>query len=385
MGLLEKMKQKGKRDAAASRVQRAWRRHRAAIFDHQRRETKETPPALPSLSAVNPGGSGTEKPSVPATKVNVAQEYTPSPPRNHPKILGGWSEGQQPDRDNSSRQGWSALDLPRAAANACEGVGAAADSAAITDCGRRSNTSDKVAEESAPSRQNTARHLPPSGMMAVRVRRGSEETSLVTPIVLTESGIAASEAAADDDGDVHLGLDNAQKNGAHQPWTVHVGSPNAASKCSTYSTERFHASGDAEAANARSPSSMLTKEAHGGNNPAELATPASSTAEVGKHQAGDARSKALVFLSTATRKSKENTARPWSALAATTNATPIAGGEGETVAAAASGTALDNTKPAAEQFFMEDSQVYLGCATCGVKYLVEAVDPRLPESTQGTF
>lgn len=33
--------------------------------------------------------------------------------------------------------------------------------------------------------------------------------------------------------------------------------------------------------------------------------------------------------------------------------------------------------------FMEDSQVYLGCSFCGVKFLVEAVDARLPESVQG--
>lgn len=385
MELLEKMKQKGKRDAATSRIQRSWRRHRAAIFDHQRRQTNETPPALPSLSSANPGGSGTEKLSVPATKENVTQEYTTSPLRDHSKTLGAWSEGQQPDRDNSSRQDWSALDLPRAATKACEGVEAAADSAAITDCDRRSNTSDKVAKESARSQQNPASHLPPSGMMTVRVRRGSEETSLVTPIVLTESGVAASEAAADDGGDVHLVPDNAQKNGAHQPWAVQVGSPNAASNGSTYSTERFYASGDAEAVNACSPPSRLTKKAHGGNDPAELATPASSTAEVTKHQASDGRSKSLVSLAAATRKSKENPTRPWSALAATTNTTPTAGGDGEMVAAAASGAAFDETQPAAELFFMEDSQVYLGCATCGVKYLVEAVDPRLPESAQGTF
>lgn len=39
--------------------------------------------------------------------------------------------------------------------------------------------------------------------------------------------------------------------------------------------------------------------------------------------------------------------------------------------------------PAAEQLFMEDTQVYLGCAACGVKYLVEAVDPEASKSTQG--
>lgn len=40
-------------------------------------------------------------------------------------------------------------------------------------------------------------------------------------------------------------------------------------------------------------------------------------------------------------------------------------------------TAVDN--------FMEDSQVYLGCSVCGVKYLVEAVDVRLPESAEGVW
>lgn len=38
-----------------------------------------------------------------------------------------------------------------------------------------------------------------------------------------------------------------------------------------------------------------------------------------------------------------------------------------------------------EQLFMEDTQVYLGCAVCGVKYLVEAVDPGPSKSTQGEF
>lgn len=36
-----------------------------------------------------------------------------------------------------------------------------------------------------------------------------------------------------------------------------------------------------------------------------------------------------------------------------------------------------------EQLFMEDTQVYLGCGMCGVKYLVEAVDPTVSKSTQG--
>lgn len=40
-------------------------------------------------------------------------------------------------------------------------------------------------------------------------------------------------------------------------------------------------------------------------------------------------------------------------------------------------------RPTAEQLFMEDTQVYLGCAACGVKYLVEAVDPD-PESSKST-
>lgn len=36
-----------------------------------------------------------------------------------------------------------------------------------------------------------------------------------------------------------------------------------------------------------------------------------------------------------------------------------------------------------EQLFMEDTQLYLGCVACGVKYLVEAVDPAPSRSTQG--
>lgn len=36
-----------------------------------------------------------------------------------------------------------------------------------------------------------------------------------------------------------------------------------------------------------------------------------------------------------------------------------------------------------EQLFMEDTQLYLGCAVCGVKYLVEAVEPEPPKATQG--
>lgn len=36
-----------------------------------------------------------------------------------------------------------------------------------------------------------------------------------------------------------------------------------------------------------------------------------------------------------------------------------------------------------EHLFMEDTQVYLGCAVCGVKYLVEAVDPGMAKSVEG--
>ena len=378
MELLEKQKRGRKRDAATSRIQRAWSRHRAAIFDRQQRETKETPPPLPPPSSVIPDGSNTEKLSVSATKGEVTQEYTPSPPREHP---------------NSSREDWSALSPLRTAAKVWEELGVTADATAFTDGDRLGNTSNKVEEESAPSQQNTTGRLPSSGMMTVRVRRGSEETSLVTPIVLTESGIAASEAAAD--GDVHPGLDNAQTNGAHQPWAVQTGSPNAAKTSvpyngSKHSIKLFYANGDAKAVDARSPSARLAKESHGRNSAVQIVTPAPPTAEATvrcgrKHQVGDAWSKALVPMAAGTHKNEEKTPRPWSALAATTYTTPTAGGEGDMVAAATSGTVLDEKQPATEQFFMEDSQVYLGCATCGMKYLVEAVDPHLSESAQGDF
>ena len=388
--LIEKKKQTGRRDAAASRIQRAWRRHRAPKIDQQRRKTKETPPALPPLSSVIPGRSGTQTLSVPATKGSVTPENTPNPSRGHPKPLGAWSEEQQPDKGSPRREDWSVPNPPHAANRLWKGL--VATTAAITDSDGCSDTSDKAAGEPAPSQLNAAGPSPPSGMMTVRVRRGSEETSLETPIVLTESGVATSEAATD--GEVSPpGLDNEQKKGAHQPWVVYTGSSNdaitsASSDSSKYSTKRFCAGGDGEAVDARSPSSRLTKGAHGRNDAAELVSPASSTAGAavrcaGKHQAGDARSKALVPTAAAARKGKDNTARPWSALEATTRTTLTTWGEDDTVAAATSGTALDETLPTAEQFFMEDSQVYLGCATCGVKYLVEAVDSRLPESAQG--
>lgn len=348
------------------------------------------PPPLPPLSSVIPGGNGTEKLSVPATKGSVTQENTPNPPRGHPKTLGAWSEEQQPGKDSSSGEDWSVLHPPRAAGKSWERLGVV--TAAITDGDGCSDTSDKAAEESAPSQQNATGPLPPSGMMTVRVRRGSEETSLVTPIVLTESGVAVSEAATD--GEVHSpGLNNEQKKDAHQPSAVQTRSPtdgktSILSNSSKHCTERLCTSSDAEAVDARSPRPRMMKEAHRRNDAAELVTPASSTADVTvrcarKYQADDARSKALVPPAAATRKSKYNTARPLSALASAIRTTPTTGGEGDTVTAAESGTALDETQPAAKQFFMEDSQVYLGCATCGVKYLVEAVDPRLPESAQG--
>lgn len=395
--LLDEKKRREQGDAAVSQIQKAWRRHRAVVLDQQQRREGETPPLPPLLSSGFPGESRADNLSVPAPKGEMTQELMPGLSGDHPELLGTWPVEQPPDRDkNSSREDWSAFNPPQAAAKAWERLGAAtAASAAITDGDRRNTkTSDKDAEESAPSHQNGTSRLPPASMMTVRVKRGSEETSLVTPIVLTESGAAGSEAGAD--GEIDLVLDDAQNTGAHhQPWAVQAGGRNAARTAvpvnSSKSSAECFASGDERPVFVRPPSAArLTKEAHGDkNNAAKFATPVASTAEdtvsyERKHQTGDARSKALAPTAAATRRRKKNTARPWSALAATTNTTLTAGGEGDTVAAAASGTAaLDETQPAAEQFFMEDSQVYLGCATCGVKYLVEAVDPRLPESAQG--
>lgn len=376
--LLEKKRSRQKIDVASSRVQRAWRRHRVAVIDRRKRWEKEAPP-LPPLSSVVPGESYSEQSSVRTGTEITTQESVSGTSGDRRKILGARPDEQQSGSDMPRREKKSARSPRRAAAIAWEGSGAVMAAAVAVTAAAATTGSDRYPEESDKAKESSPSPvglggLPPAGMMTVRVRRGSEEESLVTPIVLTESGVAAASEAAVEGEEVDPSLDGEQKSAA-RPWAVQGGSPNAetvnSSSRANFSGEGF-AHGDAQ----------FTEEAHG-KNAAEPVTPVVPTTEVTvthgrKNEANDARSKFLASAAVANGSGSEKIevsktreavpARPWSAVASTK---PWA--------------APDETKAEAEQFFMEDSQVYLGCANCGVKYLVEAVDPGLSESTQGDY
>lgn len=225
---------------------------------------------------------------------------------------------------------------------------------------------------------------PPAGMMTVRVRIGSEETSLVTPIVVAEnsSNTAAPEVATAGPEETTTSATADDEIGTHQP-------PGAAQRGSVEAGARdSSAQRPAVVLGARTAQPIMFRaeepivrravevqgtDATQGVDGASI--PEGSSSGKGKNRA-DHGSKAE--------------ASPPSAIAVV-RIGPLLPSRISTVFSTAK---LDEERPKGDvekkvaretEQFMEDSQVYLGCAICGVKYLVEAVDPRLPKSTKGGF
>ncbi len=383
---------------ASARLQRTWRRYKA-----ERR----------------PDGQGrrrSERPNVSSLSSNkhVAQDKTgrafpgsrPLPNTKGAPLRSPKKENQIPPDDmgasanNGERLSWESLSSalgvnPSLAAEiAREGEeGAAADST-------RPWTAAAAVETSAST--SSLRHpnhpTPPAGMMTVTVRRGSEETSLVTPIVLTESGqeevgatTTSSVVAASARDGVEVaagspGLDNGNEDGKSRRLAEQL-SPGASDGESKASSVRNGGGAAMSAVHANGPS--LNMEVTGGpenNLNAHKSAEASPhpTSKLGSGKSGAGSASLPLPASTVLRVNnyRENTPNP--PPGQTTASESRSPGAGAIAAASESVEGVSRTvvKPQ-EQLFMEDTQVYLGCAVCGVKYLVEAVDPEQSNLAQG--
>lgn len=237
---------------------------------------------------------------------------------------------------------------------------------------------------------------PPAGMMTVTVRRGSEETSVVTPIVLTESGGEDADATTTPSsisvsaggglllmaGSGSLGGDDGRSGRGVRPSAVPL----------------------AETADSTIAKGTSAVDGGGADTPeAYAAGPvARGEAKVGRGE--------VIAVAVERRTALANTEAallsvPKTRLVETTTegqGSPLPNNGTSTlqpatqVAAAATSARVANVTPSersgeegartvvksTEQLFMEDTQVYLGCMVCGVKYLVEAVEPGPEKSSK---
>ncbi|CAM9412704.1 unnamed protein product, partial [Hapterophycus canaliculatus] len=224
--------------------------------------------------------------------------------------------------------------------------------------------------------------LPPAGMMTVTVRRGLEETNLVTPIVLTESGSEGEARTATPSPDFEWAPSAATA--ATGPSSGIAGSRIVGSG-SHAGRDKQKVMDNAEVGSAVRvpftdvvPEDMISFGRKDGN-----PTVAATIALVSNHSVTR---KSLPSASpTIIGPANDGTTVPPPTKGpmgtATTAAVPRA-------AASDDGRQLASVTPTSkvveeadrvvikptEQLFMEDTQLYLGCTACGVKYLVEAVD-----------
>lgn len=400
------------RDAPSTRttagicLQRAWRRHKAdQTLDRRKRRQGEVAADI-----------------TPAAQQKVSKEQPTSD--DDPNGMGGSRNSLENDSrvrsagepskndEGASWQSWSSafeLNPALAAEIAREGKDTAGESA-------RPWTAAGAVESSAlkSSGQHPFHPQPPAGMMTVTVRRGSEETSLVTPIVLTENGeeeqgTTATPPPNDESptGDVmgaaHPGslgkrgevgeslpveaspTDAEEEAGVKGPSPVDGGGPAVADSHADTPVADRAATGERE-------------QRLGGS--AEVTAPTSDT--ISSFPAITTRSIksadigiSLPSSSTAVAIANNNAAKTSLANQSRTRAATLPAAKavacqpGLPAAGAAQVTDPGHrvssrtvVRPK-EQLFMEDTQVYLGCAACGVKYLVEAVDPERAKSTQG--
>lgn len=387
-------------DKASARLQRAWRRYKAERMPDRRGHRRSDTPTVSSLTSDNCVAQDERAKAFPISRSlpNTKGASLRSPKKKNQKPPGGMGASA----DNGERLSWeswsSALGMnPSLAAEiAREGEGeAAAD-------GTRPWTAAAAVETSAstPSLRHPNHSPPPAGMMTVTVRRGLEETSLVTPIVLTESGegevgptTTSSVVAASvrDDGEVAAGspgLDNFDKDGKGR--RVAEPPPTGANDAET---KRFSVGngGGAAVSTVHATEPSARKEATGGQDTcvnahedAEASPHPTSKLDSGKLGVGGANLPLPASTATMVNNRRESTSA--SPVGQTTASESRSPGVGTTAAASESVEGASRTvlQPQ-EQLFMEDTQVYLGCAVCGVKYLVEAVDPGQSNSAQGSF
>lgn len=397
---------------ASCRLQRAWRRHKARLaLDRRKRGKSEVSTGI-ATGAVDDDH---------ASKGPLAGGHPPNAtggPLNSPANVSRGPSGDlgaPTNNQGASWQSWSSspfgMNPALAAEIAREGEDKAADSA-------RPWTAAGAVESSGskPSGAHPHRPQPPVGMMTVTVRRGSEETSLVTPIVLTENGEEgdgttavppAAEAAGP--GGVMVtanstSLSKGGESGESRPSAVLPtadGEDAEGTKGRSVAVDGRESAENETHARKSVAKDRVTREPEyrlGGS--AEVMTPtASKVSSIPAPQMSTNKATSVgatvslpptKVVTTHPSATKRSSANPVAAGAAAVpgDAKISVGQRGSLTAGAPVMTNSGQDVPRAvvkpeEQLFMEDTQLYLGCAVCGVKYLVEAVDPGPSKPTQG--
>lgn len=406
---------------ASARLQRSWRRHKAAqVLDRRRREPNDTPVRSP-LTADNPETQPLTTQTLPGSR-SLEDDHHPKAPGASSRTL--LKKGDDPlpaassreastndRREPTSWENWSsAIEVNPSLADEM-GRGGGEDAAAEN---ARPWTAAGAVESSAstPPPPRPKHPSPPAGMMTVTVRRGVEETSVVTPIVLTESGGEDADATATPPAvpasaaggglSVAAGLSSSpgeegQSGRAVQPSAVPLtkaAAHNTAAKgvsavvgggvvdAPGTHTARPVARGGAAAGKGEFLAVAVAAAESARASANSDAAPSAPTTRFAEPTAGD-QSSPLLPPPTAVVVMPEN-GIPTLQLAAqaAAGASPARAASTTTSREWSDGDSRTIVKPA-EQLFMEDTQVYLGCVACGVKYLVEAVEPGPVHSTKG--
>lgn len=217
----------------------------------------------------------------------------------------------------------------------------------------------------------------PLGMMTVRVKTGSDERSLVTPIVLRESDQKTVEAPAGtgrstDTGD-NDGRQLSRKTSASAGPVRITDAPHAVEDHVTDGIQPFVGHSHKPVAGWAEKEAKTVK--------AEASSINAAFPEVYHAAAQDDTDNPYEATMETRQITVKGEAAPFTSLGGLDHEAPTTARSHEQFTSRSAAFAIDN--PQENHYFMEDSQVYLGCALCGLKYLVESVDPRLPESGQG--
>lgn len=376
--------------AASCRIQQAWRRHNPKLLYGQKYDERST------CSVTSTARNEFEPTS--GRNLHVKQSVNGYLPGSQNEHLGATkiSEGTSSGGKGSTRgalskwDSWFTANPPLEAEISLEGLGA---SSVITAGGVRPRTAAGAIESTV---LDTAPHLDgrlPAGMMAVRVRRGSEETSLVTAIVLTEGNEEVKPKTVESGNS-----DSTPPQRAMLPSGPIEGT--GVTDTIMQSSIAIYSAGNNDRAlfhDHRESEGRWIKKNQGKTVPFQVAPETSTTDFMfpGQDSAGEMGTNPAVSPAVGSGSGNSRVVDTVTMAASgqkTTTAISVVFSEDDPAVSGLSAVVPDKSISAqnagasdivAKQLIMEDSQVYLGCSSCGVKYLVEAVNPRLPESKKG--
>lgn len=384
---------------ASARLQQAWRRYKAANELNRRRrlelETSGLPSSTTDEDAMEHRTEGASSTSL------CSNEGHPDPKDEDPNIS---KKSVRQDMSGDVNKGASGWDNWSSAFGVNSSLAAEIAREGETDNvaeNVRPWTSTGAAESPAPprSRHHHSKAPPPAGMMTVTVRRGSEETSLVTPIVLTESDGEEMDAETTRESKVGTASATAgvsvvtadssilgsDESGGTRPRAVAVADKTVRVAEAKGAAPPAHA----DAPKSRRKQTERTKTPASAIAASEVTKPANPAPNQDADDAAVAGKISQIPSTTAPQITNEEATGVPAMVPVAPLKKGTAASEGDppmTVSTPmtepAEEAARDVVKPT-EQLFMEDTQVYLGCGMCGVKYLVEAVDPGVSKSTRG--